>query len=633
MKHFLCFVCHILLFTFSFGQTNSQILTLSPAQPRVGNLVEFGFNPSLTSLARAKEISSVVYFVDDKEIKAEDITLARKGEIYTGKIALPRNIIAFFLTFKDKFTNRTGKMVSEGFTIRVLDKNQQFKEENYALLAKGYYEWCGLVGKERDNALIIGWLEHYFKLHPQQKRKYMDLYFTALKNEDIDKSKPVIYRELEGIATEKNLTESDLALLQKWYGNLYDENKKVYFANLLKSRYPQGSFVVSERYLQFVQEPDIYQKKLLYENFKRDFPKSENIKSMQLSLAYLFANHNDWESFEKMVSAIKMKDKAFLYNSLAWEWAEKNINLEKAQELASQTAEYAKYQLSQSTEGKPSHVTNSQWKEQLKINYATFADTYAYVLFRLGKYKSALPYFKDASDIFFNNIEVNERYAACLEQVTTTENMSLLKNELERLVKAGVASEKMKRQLQQCYGKEKGNLQGYDAYLESLESEIKKEIRNNLARQIVSEPAPNFKMIDSEGKEVSLADFKGKTVVMNFWATWCEDCITSFPFLEKIMAKHKANPAVVFLFVNTWENGGNLQEVLRDFLAKHQYNFPVFIDKNNSVSVDFKVNHIFAKIVIDRNGKIRFKQAGVIENHSLMADELSQMIEMANEMN
>ncbi|GAB4197369.1 MAG: hypothetical protein OHK0057_32910 [Thermoflexibacter sp.] len=634
MKHLLCFVCYISLFTFSFGQANNEVLTLSPTQPQVGKSVEFAFNPSLTSLARAKEISSVVYLVDDKEIKAEDITLFRKGDIYTGKIALPRNTIAFFLTFRDKSTSRSGKMVSEGFTVRVFDKNQQFKDNNYALLAKGYYEWCGLVGRERDNALIIGWLEHYFKLQPQHKRKYLDLYFTALKNEDTDKSKPIIYRELESIYTEKNLSENDLVLLQKWYGNLYDEEKKVYFTNLLKSRYPQGDFAVNERYLQFVQEPDIYKKKLLYENFKRDFPKSENLKSMQLSLAYLFANQKNWEGFESIVSSIKMKDKAFLYNSLAWEWAEQNINLDKAQELASQTAEYARYQLIQSAENKPSHISNNQWKEQLKINYATFADTYAYVLFRLGKYKSALPYFKDASEIFFNNIEVNERYTACLEQVTNNESISLLKNELERLVKAGVASEKMKRQLQQCYGKEKGNLQGYDAYLESLESELKKEIRNNLAKQMVSESAPDFKMIDLEGKEVSLADFKGKIVLLNFWATWCEDCAAFFPFLEKIRAKYnKVNSAVVFLFVSTWENASNRQEVVKDFLAKNKYDFPAFIDKNNSVSLDFKVNHIFAKIVIDRNGKIRFKQTGVSENQTLMAEELSQMIEIVNEMN
>lgn len=633
MRHFLCFIYYILLFNVGFGQANNEILTLIPTQPQAGKAVEFAFNPLLTSLARAKEIQSVVYWLDDKEIKAEDVTLFRKSEIYTGKIMLPRNTIAFFLTFRDKSLNRTGKMVSEGFTIRAVDKNQQFKEENYALLAKGYYEWCGLVGKERDNALIIGWLEHCFKLQPQQKRKYLDLYFTALKNEDTDKSKPVIYKELESIYAEKNLSENDLVLLQKWYGNLYDEDKKVYFTNLLKSRYPQSNFVVNERYLHFVQEPDIYKKKLIYENFKRDFPKSENLKSMQLSLAYLFANQKNWEGFESIVSSIKMKDKAFLYNSLAWEWAEQNINLDKAEELASQTSEYAKYQLSQSSESKPSHISHNQWKEQLKINYATFADTYAYVLFRLGKYKSALPYFKDASEIFFNNIEVNERYTACLEQVTTIEGTGILKNELERLVRAGVASEKMKRQLQQCYGKEKGNLQGYDAYLESLEAELKKEIRSNLAKQMVSEPAPDFKMIDLEGREVSLADFKGKTVILNFWASWCQDCAAFFPFLEKIRAKYKANPDVVFLFVNTWENASNRQEVVKDFLVKNKYDFPSFIDKNNSVSLDFKVNHIFAKIVIDRSGKIRFKQTGVIENQTLMADELDQMIEIVSEMN
>ncbi|MCU0390790.1 MAG: TlpA family protein disulfide reductase [Thermoflexibacter sp.] len=633
MKLLLCLICNLWCMGVVLGQTTFEILNTQPTYPQSGKSLSFVYNSKGGSLSRAKGINCIVYYIDEKEIRAEDVILSQENEAYSGKISIPRNADALILSFQEKYQNSNNKINSEAYPIKLFVKEQQIKENSYAALAKGYHEWSIIAGHEKDNGLIIAWLEQEFKAHPHSKAQFLDLYLTALKDDNPEKNKPVIIKELESFALQKEAKkEEDLLLLHKWYANLYDDAKKEYFTTTIKQQYPKGIFVSNEKYIAFVQEENIQQKKIIYDHFKKDFPKSENIKSIQLNLAYQFANNGNWEAFEDIVSAIKMKDKASLYNSLAWEWAERESNLEKAKELSAQTAEYAKYQLNQS-ESKPLYISVNQWRDVLKRDYATYADTYGFVLYRLGNYGLATQYLKDASDIFVNNPEVNERYTLALEKSMPITNTTLLKTELEKFVKTGTASEKMKRQLQQYYGKEKGSLQGYDIYLDGLEAGLKQEIRDGLKKKLLNEPIPDFKLLDLEGKNLSLADFKGKTVIINFWATWCEDCTTALPFLQKILEKYKGNSSVIFLFVSTWENQGDIKKTISNFLEKHEYKFPVFIDKYNRVSVDFKVGSIFAKIIIDKNGNIRFKNTEIIENYDQMKQELELMIDMVNELN
>src|SRR5690554_8077703 len=106
---------------------------------------------------------------------------------------------------------------------------------------------------------------------------------------------------------------------------------------------------------------------------------------------------------------------------------------------------------------------------------------------------------------------------------------------------------------------------------------------NSFAQEAQPEPAPDFTLEDLEGNTVSLSDFEGKVVVLDFWATWCAPCIKSFPAMQMAIDRYKEDPDVAFFFINTWEQLEDPAEFVRQFMKKRGFDFSVLIDKKDPV--------------------------------------------------
>jgi len=112
--------------------------------------------------------------------------------------------------------------------------------------------------------------------------------------------------------------------------------------------------------------------------------------------------------------------------------------------------------------------------------------------------------------------------------------------------------------------------------------------------------AKNFSL-DSliEDKEVSLEDFKGKAVVLNFWATWCGPCREEMPLLEKSWNKYK-DKGVVFLGIDVMDDKGEAAE----FIESTGITYPNLYDPSGKVSSKYKVIALPATFFIDKEGTI-----------------------------
>lgn len=208
---------------------------------------------------------------------------------------------------------------------------------------------------------------------------------------------------------------------------------------------------------------------------------------------------------------------------------------------------------------------------------------------------------------------------------------------LEKAVSSMIGGPDVKAELKAAYIKLNPGKDA-EAYMKGLEEKVGDFKMNEVAKSMIKEAAPAFSVLDANGKTVSLADFKGKTIVLDFWATWCGPCKMSLPGMQATVNKYKSDLKVAFLFIHTWEGKGkdaNPTEAAKKYFAENNYgNLPLYMDlqdankKNPAVSA-FKVSAIPTKFVIDGNGNIRFRHTGASINVSEALADLSAMIELS----
>jgi thiol-disulfide isomerase/thioredoxin len=156
------------------------------------------------------------------------------------------------------------------------------------------------------------------------------------------------------------------------------------------------------------------------------------------------------------------------------------------------------------------------------------------------------------------------------------------------------------------YGSEQGLgdklLKAYDAASRELSDYLAKISGPNV-NSGVNDPL-QFKLTRLDGSAFKLADYHGKVVIVNFWATWCGPCLTEMPLLEKTAAKYKDDTDVVFLALSTDEE----RDEVAPFIKQHKFKLPMGYAEN--LNEHYRVASIPTTMIFDRKGEIAFRQAG-----------------------
>ena len=132
--------------------------------------------------------------------------------------------------------------------------------------------------------------------------------------------------------------------------------------------------------------------------------------------------------------------------------------------------------------------------------------------------------------------------------------------------------------------------------------------------------AADFTLPDMDGEAHTLSDYRGKVVMINFWATWCPPCRREMPSLERLYGKLKDQGFTV-IAINQFED----PDLVFEFTGRLSLapTFPILFDRDSSVAEQFGVKGLPTTYLLDKDGRIRYRAIGGREfDHA----EIEQMI-------
>ncbi len=131
-------------------------------------------------------------------------------------------------------------------------------------------------------------------------------------------------------------------------------------------------------------------------------------------------------------------------------------------------------------------------------------------------------------------------------------------------------------------------------------------------------PAPDFTVLDAEGSEVSLSDFFGKPIVINFWATWCGPCKSELPAFQKACETYGQD--VTFLMVNMTDGTRETIDGVKEFMEDNGYTYPVYFDTEQNAAMAYGAYSIPATVWIDAEGMVTNAYLGALSELMLTPD-------------
>jgi thiol-disulfide isomerase/thioredoxin len=420
--------------------------------------------------------------------------------------------------------------------------------------------------------------------------------------------------------------ETDLTRAAWGFSRLRQHKTSDSLMQVVKTKYPKGYAAFNERNVTVQMEKDLPKRIQLFEALVKDFPESEvkdpsQYAMMRRSIALLSVQAGDTAQAYRYLNQIKDPVQHLLgYQGIAKLFANNNQYQEAL------------------TWMKPAidSFTFDAGHPNFGVAYCLLF--YANLLYNTQQYQAALQYVQPMYAASKKPaIDLSELYASLL--IATGKHAAALPV-MEQLIREGDAGVTIKEKLPAVYKAAKGNSNGYSSYLVSLEAAERQAKNKKLAATLLNEAAPAFSLKDLNGKTVSTADLKGKTVLLDFWGTFCGPCIRAFPLMQKAMNEYKNDTSVVFLFVNQEMRKIAPEQRLTDIrgvLADKKVNLPVLLDERISeasfaiASEAFKIRGLPSKVIIDKNGIIRFRISGAEADANNEMESILAMVEIAKQ--
>lgn len=606
----------------------------SPEKPQIGRPVSFTYEPQVTSLAADSTLEGryVRYGAPHTMAQSRPMTVkvVRQGNSFVGELPAPnKDVAGMMLLFRNsKQPQRLDLNNGQLYAIPVYDAGGQPVPHAVAGQASVFTRTHFLyeVGGRPDPNRVVALYEEELRQHPDLRPLYWSDHLAALVKQKKPGYGPVVKAGIDAyLASRPTPSTAELTAAAQLYESMGDFKNANAVRERMKTVDPAGSLVQKDRAMAIRNEPNWTRRKALYQAYVQEFPASTHTPGLTVLMTDGYYKNGD---ITGLVAFVDLQPTThtdvLMLNTMAFQLADERRSLPEAERLVRRAMAVLE------TQPRPGNLSVAAWETEKQGRHRQLMNTLARTLEQQGRYAEAYAAYEKAllpDDIDNSEPRTNERYYLCALRTNHAADARPL---AEAAVQAGKATPRLKAALRDWYAKQPGqNEAKAEAYLADLEADIRADQRDELRQKMINQPAPAFALTDLLGRTISSAACKGKVVVLDFWATWCAPCVASFPAMQQAQTRFQNDPNVRFLFVNTRE-GGPVQRV-HDFMTKHPYPFVVPLDGNQRVANAFGVQGIPTKVVIDPNGRVRYRSVGYNGNPEATVDELTLVVEMLKE--
>jgi thiol-disulfide isomerase/thioredoxin len=605
----------LLLLTIVFVGCNDKY-EITPSKPEPGQLVKIHLPESKTTLSAADSIYAYVYAIKEntKNDEVIDVFLTRKDKAFDGEFTIPADAVAVYVHFeaKDEIDNNEGK--GYGFTL--------FKDGKELSNSKLY-----LLATMRANSYY--WNEHSFipGLFSDFKQTYQQ-HGTAWSTKDLLKYYTTYTRVadkvdtayqlklLQELADKNDLTQTEASSVRENFKLLGDTTVHENLNKLIGDFDPQNpaANVVWTLYdLKTADEKDAMLKSIM-DTIRPELKKEDDFQYMLFYTGLAYVNEG---KFEKAKSYEQYFENAALKNQVN----NQIINKITGKDYKMTTADDALINSIINTPvGKESVKranTDSYNMYQKQIKNASSAQLLnkAKYLDKTGKTDEANAIFGQLAaddysfwgygERYFNLLIEKGEYAKATDLWKQMRKNSFVNDQVDSVLKAKFAE---------------GLVTGttWEELEKTTNADITEKSKEKILKHFTSIPAPKFELTDLKGNPVNFDQYKGKKLMIDFWATWCGPCIASFPEMKQLQEHFaKADTTVQFLFVLTLERGEKeaLIKNAEKLLEAQQLPFFVILDHPSGYVNQFQISAIPCKVFVDQNGNFRYKSIGYMRGY------------------
>ena len=137
---------------------------------------------------------------------------------------------------------------------------------------------------------------------------------------------------------------------------------------------------------------------------------------------------------------------------------------------------------------------------------------------------------------------------------------------------------------------------------------------------VAGHPAPDFKLVSTDGKTISLSDFRGQPVILNFWATWCAPCRAEFPEFQKAAVDNAGRLVIIGINNTSADNADSIPAFLEEFGVT----FPIVLDETGDTVKTYQIIGLPTTIFVDSNGIVNEVFTGPL-NKAYIESKISEL--------